>query len=87
MPVERIVRKFSGHRASEEASRDYYRQLTPDRRLEILLEPVDRTRDEADASSQRKEFVESLNSNQVDYLIVGGYALAFHGCPRYTGDI
>src|SRR5690606_2145883 len=22
-----------------------------------------------------------------DYLIVGGYAVAFHGHPRYTGDI
>jgi hypothetical protein len=23
----------------------------------------------------------------VDYLIVGAYALAFHGAPRYTGDM
>jgi hypothetical protein len=28
-----------------------------------------------------------LNSHNVEYLIVGGYALAFHGAPRYTGDI
>ena len=21
------------------------------------------------------------------YMFVGGYALAFHGAPRYTGDI
>jgi hypothetical protein len=28
-----------------------------------------------------------LNENNVEYLIVGGYALAFHGAPRYTGDI
>ena len=34
-----------------------------------------------------REFIESLNSNHVEYLIVGGDALAFHGCPRYTGDI
>jgi hypothetical protein len=34
-----------------------------------------------------KEFVELLNSYEVDYLIIGGYALAFHGYPRYTGDI
>jgi hypothetical protein len=33
------------------------------------------------------EFIESLNSNHVDYVIVGGYAMAFHGVPRYTGDI
>ncbi len=23
----------------------------------------------------------------VEYAIVGGYALAFHGAPRYTGDL
>jgi hypothetical protein len=33
------------------------------------------------------EFIESLNSQSVDYLIVGAFALAFHGVPRYTGDI
>lgn len=34
-----------------------------------------------------REFIELFNSNGVEYLIVGGYALAFHGRPRYTGDI
>lgn len=34
-----------------------------------------------------KEFVASLNANNVDYVIVGAYALAFHGHPRLTGDI
>ena len=34
-----------------------------------------------------KEFFESLNNNQVRYLVVGGYAVAFHGHPRYTKDI
>jgi hypothetical protein len=34
-----------------------------------------------------KEFIESLNANQVHYLIVGGYALAVHGHPRYTKDL
>jgi len=24
---------------------------------------------------------------KVEYIIVGAYALAFHGCPRYTGDL
>ena len=31
-----------------------------------------------------KEFIESLNENKVRYLIVGGYAVAVHGYPRYT---
>ena len=34
-----------------------------------------------------KEFIELLNAHSVEYLIVGGYALAFHGHPRYTKDI
>ena len=34
-----------------------------------------------------KEFIELLNRNNVRYLVVGGYALAFHGFPRYTKDI
>lgn len=33
-----------------------------------------------------KEFVELLNSNNVEYLVVGGYSVAHHGFPRYTGD-
>lgn len=32
-------------------------------------------------------FVESLNSAGAKYVIVGGYAVAFHGHPRFTGDI
>jgi hypothetical protein len=34
-----------------------------------------------------KEFVGLLNAHQVKYLVVGGYAVAFHGYPRMTGDI
>ncbi|MBI4818800.1 MAG: nucleotidyltransferase [Deltaproteobacteria bacterium] len=34
-----------------------------------------------------REFIECLNSNGVEYLIVGGFAVAFHGRPRFTGDI
>ena len=34
-----------------------------------------------------KEFFALFNAHKVEYVIVGGYALAFHGAPRYTGDI
>jgi predicted nucleotidyltransferase len=34
-----------------------------------------------------KEFLQSLNANRVRYLIVGGYAVAIHGHPRYTKDL
>ncbi len=34
-----------------------------------------------------KEFIKSLNDSGVRYLVVGGYAVALHGHPRYTKDI
>jgi hypothetical protein len=34
-----------------------------------------------------RAFIESLNSNGVEYVIVGAVALAYHGFPRYTGDL
>jgi hypothetical protein len=34
-----------------------------------------------------KEFIQSLNDNAVRYLLVGGYAVALHGYPRYTKDL
>ena len=34
-----------------------------------------------------KEFAELLRAHGVEYLLVGGYALAAHGHPRFTGDI
>jgi len=34
-----------------------------------------------------REFIESLNSHRVEYVIVGALALAHHGAPRYTGDL
>jgi len=34
-----------------------------------------------------REFLQSLSDNSVEYVVVGGYALAFHGAPRFTGDI
>jgi len=34
-----------------------------------------------------KEFIQSLNDNSVRYLVVGGYAVALHGYPRYTKDM
>ena len=33
------------------------------------------------------DFVELLNKHKVEYMVVGGYALGFHGEPRTTGDM
>lgn len=32
-------------------------------------------------------FITSLNAANVQYVIVGDYAVAFHGRPRFNGDI
>lgn len=34
-----------------------------------------------------RELLALFNAHHVEYLIVGGYALAFHGAPRFTGDL
>ena len=34
-----------------------------------------------------EELLRLLEEYQVEYLIVGGYAVAFHGYPRFTKDI
>jgi len=34
-----------------------------------------------------REFVALLNSHEAEFLVVGGHAVAFHGHPRFTGDI
>lgn len=34
-----------------------------------------------------REFIALLNSKNVEYVVVGVHALAFHGVPRYTGDL
>jgi hypothetical protein len=33
------------------------------------------------------EFIACLNARGVEFVIVGAYALAFHGAPRFTGDL
>ena len=34
-----------------------------------------------------KEFLQLLNAHHVEYLLIGGYAVAYYGYPRATGDI
>lgn len=34
-----------------------------------------------------KDFLRSLNANRVEYLLIGGYAVGYHGYPRATVDL
>lgn len=38
-------------------------------------------------SKDLREFVELLNANKVEYVVVGAFAVAFYGVPRYTADL
>jgi hypothetical protein len=38
-------------------------------------------------SKDLREFIECLNSNKVEYLVVGALAVSWHGLPRYSADI
>jgi hypothetical protein len=33
------------------------------------------------------EFCALLSAHHVEYVVIGAYALAFHGAPRFTGDL
>ncbi|MBI4880260.1 MAG: hypothetical protein HY812_11470 [Planctomycetes bacterium] len=40
-----------------------------------------------DVQADFRELLASFNKHGVEYLIVGGYAWAFDGAPRFTGDL
>ena len=40
-----------------------------------------------EAQNDFKELLELFNEHKIEYIIVGAYALAYHGAPRFTGDI
>lgn len=40
-----------------------------------------------EAQPDFKELLALFNKHEIEYIIVGAYALAYHGAPRFTGDI
>ncbi len=40
-----------------------------------------------EVQSDFRDLLALLRKREVDFLLVGAYALAFHGVPRFTGDI
>lgn len=40
-----------------------------------------------DVQPDFRDLLALFNAHNVEYMIVGGYALAFHGAPRFTGDL
>ncbi len=40
-----------------------------------------------EAQKDFKELLGLFNEHKIEYMVVGAYALAYHGAPRFTGDI
>jgi hypothetical protein len=40
-----------------------------------------------EAQQDFRDLLALFNAHGVDYIIIGAHALAYHGVPRYTGDI
>src|SRR4051794_20987711 len=86
--MERVVQRFATAAEAERAEREYYAKLTPHQRLEILDEIIRRGRGPGyDPEQDWRAFIESLNFQNVEYMLVGGHAVAYHGRPRFTDDI
>ncbi len=51
--MQRVVAKFRTFREAEEATREYYRRLSPSERLEILFQLRSLAQKEGNAASER----------------------------------
>jgi hypothetical protein len=85
--MEKIVRKFHLSEDTEAADLAEYRVLTGNERLQVLLELIMPENPKTPLSNDLRDFIRLLNTKNVKYAIVGAWALAFHGRPRYTGDL
>ena len=66
----------------------FWQSRSPQERLSTLLSlRSDYHRAQSMLNSDFLDFLTLLNQHQVHYLIVGGYAVAVHGHPRYTKDL
>lgn len=68
---------------------DFWLTRTPAERIASLAVLRDRYArlKKMDIQPDFKEFISLLNKHGVEYLVVGGFAVAAHGYPRFTGDI
>ena len=55
--LDRTVAKFSSHEQAAQADREYYRSLTPQQRVDLVLELMENSRKEGDAAAERFERV------------------------------
>ena len=51
--MKKVVRKFKTHAEADKADREYYRSLTPEERLDILLDLIEQGSDGASEGFKR----------------------------------
>lgn len=65
---------------------DYWLGATPEERLRYMSSSAGSTMD-IEPTRDFSEFLASLNPSGVEYLVIGGYAVAYHGFPRATNHL
>jgi hypothetical protein len=85
--VSREIKKLE--LAAEGNDLEFWMTRTPVERLTALAVLRDRYArlKRMDIQPDFKAFIVLLNQHQVAYLVVGGFAVAQHGYPRFTADI
>ena len=83
--MKRTFRLFDSLEAADraDAERD---AISPPRSASKSFSTFKRSATLMQLHKDLREFVELLNSNEVEYVVVGAHAVAYHGYPRYTGD-
>ena len=85
--LNRSVQVFDSHADADQADKEFWWAQTPEARLQhlLLLRRINYGPDRV--SSGLHEFLRLLHDHEVDYLLVGGFAVALHGYARTTADI
>lgn len=90
-PIERVIRVTTDRESDDDRrSLAYWLSRPPAERVrhvEELRRQWYRSLGFDGSPPRRRELLESFNSRKVEYVVVGGYAVAHHGAPRFTGDI
>lgn len=85
--MERVVRKFETPEAAAEAVRDEYRSMTPNARVAVTVALQRAYFSSHDPPQRLPRLLRLLNDRRVEFLVLGGHAVSFHGYPRFTHDI
>jgi len=87
--MQKVKRVFKSFADADKANRELYKSLSPSQRMDMLLTLIGQNKSVKSDGTRTgpKRIFALLNARDVRYVIVGAFALAHHGRPRYTGDI